>query len=116
MKLIENGEIHSSKMEKHIYSCLDPMLKENIDALVLGCTHYAFLIPQIKKIVGNHIQIIDSGLAVAKQTKRILTSGDQINSTINKKTFHNFYINRESKTLVEILKKHNPIKVIERDF
>ena len=116
VKLIENGEIHSSKMEKHIYSCLDPMLKENIDALVLGCTHYAFLIPQIKKIVGNHIQIIDSGLAVAKQTKRILTSGDQINSTINKKTFHNFYINRESKTLVKILKNHNPIKVIERDF
>jgi glutamate racemase len=116
VELIENGEIHSSKMEKHIYSCLDPMLKENIDALVLGCTHYAFLIPQIKKIVGNRIQIIDSGLAVAKQTKRILTSGDQINSTINKKTFHNFYINRESKILVEILKNHNPIKVIERDF
>ena len=50
------------------------MLKENIDALVLGCTHYAYLIPQIKKIIGNHIQIIDTGLAVAKQTKRILSS------------------------------------------
>ena len=116
MELIENGEIHSSKMEKHIYSCLDPMLKENIDALVLGCTHYAYLVPQIKKIIGNNIQIVDSGLAVAKQTQRVLNTVNLLNLSTNEKTFHHFYINKKSKILVEILKNYNPVKVIERDF
>jgi len=48
------------------------MLKKNIDYLVLGCSHYPFLILQIKNILGNKVQIIDSGEAVAKQTKMIL--------------------------------------------
>jgi glutamate racemase len=41
----------------------------DIDYLVLGCSHYPYLIPQIKEILQNHIQIIDSGEAVAKQTR-----------------------------------------------
>jgi glutamate racemase len=45
------------------------MIKENIDYLVLGCSHYPYLIPQIKKILPSHIKIIDSGEAVARQTK-----------------------------------------------
>jgi glutamate racemase len=43
-----------------------------MDYLVLGCSHYPYLIPQIKNIVPDHIQIIDSGRAVAKQTQNIL--------------------------------------------
>ena len=116
VELIENGEIQSLKMEKLIFTCLNPMLKENIDAIVLGCTHYAYLIPQIKRIIGNHIQIIDSGLAVAKQTQRVLTSDDLLNSSTNKKTFHHFYTNKESKILIEILKNYNTVKVIEKEF
>lgn len=116
VELIENGEIDSIKMEKLIYNCLHPMLKENIDALVLGCTHYAYLVPQIKKMIGNDIQIIDSGLAVAKQTKRVLNTAGLINSTNNKENFHHFYINKDSKTLTEILKNYHLIKVMETKF
>lgn len=42
------------------------MLLKNIDFLVLGCTHYPYLIPQITKILPKHITIIDSGEAVAE--------------------------------------------------
>ena len=92
------------------------MLKENIDALVLGCTHYAYLVPQIKKIIGNNINIVDSGLAVAKQTQRVLNAVDLLSSSTNEKNFHHFYINKKSKVLVEILKNYNPVKVIEKEF
>ena len=61
---------------------LNPMLKKNIDVLVLGCTHYPYLIPQIKKIVGNTIKIIDSGMAVAKQTNSVLTVREPILSEV----------------------------------
>ena len=59
-------------MTKLLSSYIKPMLKDDIDCLVLGCTHYPYLIPQIRELVGNKIQIIDSGEAVAKQTKSIL--------------------------------------------
>ena len=103
-------------MEKLIYKCLDPMLKENIDALVLGCTHYAYLIPQIKKIIGKNIQIIDSGLAVAKQTQRILHAYDFVNSTVENDNFHHFYINKDSEILVKFLKNFNNVKIMEKEF
>jgi glutamate racemase len=47
------------------------MIAANIDYLVLGCSHYPYLIPQIKKILPEHIKII-SGEAVAKQTQNVL--------------------------------------------
>jgi glutamate racemase len=45
------------------------MIAANIDYLVLGCSHYPYLIPQIRKILPAHIQIIDSGEAVADKQK-----------------------------------------------
>ena len=59
-------------MKNLLSSYLNPMIAQNIDYLVLGCSHYPYLIPEIKKIIPNHIKIIDSGEAVAKQTKTIL--------------------------------------------
>src|SRR6476620_8304327 len=66
--LIENGEIYSPEMNRLLHAYLEPMIEANIDYLVLGCSHYPYLIPQIKNILPNHIKIIDSGEAVARQT------------------------------------------------
>ncbi len=78
VQLIENGEINSPEMTELLQSYLQPMIAANIDYLVLGCSHYPYLIPQIRKILPEHIQIIDSGEAVAKQTKNILTKQNRI--------------------------------------
>jgi glutamate racemase len=48
------------------------MIAANIDYLVLGCSHYLILYHRLKKILPDHIQIIDSGEAVAEQTKNLL--------------------------------------------
>src|SRR5690554_2662035 len=72
VQLIESGEIKSEEMTRLLYQYLTPMIEQNIDYLVLGCTHYPYLIPQIREIIPDHIQIIDSGKAVAKQTKNVL--------------------------------------------
>jgi len=103
VQLIENGEIESPKMNLLLKNHLKPMLSSNIDYLVLGCTHYPYLIPQIKKIIGDKITIIDSGLAVAKQTKALLKQHDLLNSA-SKKGFHQFYTNYNTKTLENILR------------
>ena len=101
MQLIENGEINSPEMTKLLYSYLTPMIAANIDYLVLGCSHYPYLIPQIKKILPEHIQIIDSGQAVAKQTQKILREKVGFSSVENSQPI--FYSNTNPKVLTEIL-------------
>ena len=113
VELIENGEINSSEMDKLLRSYLQPMIVAGIDYLVLGCSHYPYLIPQIEKILPNHIKIIDSGEAVARQTKKVLDEKTGINSSkeCGKSIF---YTNTNPKVLSEIL--HKKYNVIIKDF
>jgi glutamate racemase len=48
------------------------MLEKNIDTVVLGCTHYPFVIPLIEEIVGENVRVIDPAPAVARQIERLL--------------------------------------------
>jgi glutamate racemase len=88
------------------------MIDSDIDYLVLGCSHYPYLIPQIKKIIPNHIKIIDSGEAVARQTQNILR--EKVGFSEENESNPVFYTNSESKVLSEILE--NKYGVIEKDF
>lgn len=77
--LIESGKLNSDEMKDLLQLYLEPMLKANIDYLVLGCTHYPYLIPMLETMLPEGVKIIDSGLAVAKQTKAVLQSQDLLN-------------------------------------
>lgn len=112
VQLIENGQINSTEMTQLLYSYLTPMIEANIDYLVLGCSHYPYLIPQIKKILPEHIQIIDSGQAVAKQTQNILR--DKVGFSDAKSSTPIFYTNTNPKVLNDILE--NKYHVEEKDF
>jgi glutamate racemase len=101
VQLIENGDIDSPEMTELLHSYLTPMIEANIDYLVLGCSHYPYLIPQIKKILPEHIQIIDSGEAVAKQTRNILR--DKVGFSSAESSEPVFYTNTNPKVLTEIL-------------
>tara|TARA_R110001583_G_scaffold53483_2_gene164953 strand:+ start:5926 stop:6714 length:789 start_codon:yes stop_codon:yes gene_type:complete len=100
--LIEAGKLNSEELNLLLSTYLKPMLKFNIDHLVLGCTHYPYLIPQITEILGPTVNIIDSGQAVAKQTKAILEINNILsnNKNIN---IHQFYTNSKTETLLKIL-------------
>jgi glutamate racemase len=76
------------------------MLKENVDHIVLGCTHYPMLIPIIKKIIPKEVTIIDSGEAVAKQTKNILTQLHLL-ATKSYTEKHQFFTNGNNKEVLE---------------
>ncbi|MFA5296725.1 MAG: glutamate racemase [Lutibacter sp.] len=102
VSLIEEGKLNSLELNNLLSTYLKPMLNFNIDHLVLGCTHYPYLIPQIKKIIGENITIIDSGEAVARQTKAILEKHNLL-STSTTKSHHQFYTNLETKVLEDIL-------------
>ena len=101
VQLIESGAMHSEKMTQLLKDYLLPMVADDIDCLVLGCTHYPYLITQIKKIIPNHIKIIDSGEAVAKQTKHILEVNNLFNTS--NEVFHSFYINNSPEVMQQLI-------------
>ena len=116
VELIEAGKLYSEEMTNLLSYYINPLIKAEVDCLVLGCTHYPYLIPQIRKLVGDRIQIIDSGEAVAKQTKAILEKYLLSNNHKEKKS-HQFYINHDKKVL-EILLSNNvtKIEILNDDF
>jgi len=113
VQLIENGALNSPEMMELLESYLLPMVEKNIDYLVLGCSHYPYLIPQIRKIIPSHIKIIDSGEAVAKQTKKILEQHNLLNSN-NQVARQIFYSNSNQEVLETIL--GNTKNVFFKDF
>ncbi|MDT0686260.1 glutamate racemase [Autumnicola psychrophila] len=81
VELIESGKKDSLEIISLLKQLLQPMLLQEIDYLVLGCSHYPYLIPTLKKILPEDVQIIDSGEAVARQTKSVLTQRDLLNTS-----------------------------------
>jgi len=103
VSLIEQGKIESVETKELLYKYLRPMLDEGIDYLVLGCTHYPYLIPVLKEMLPKNIKIIDSGEAVARQTKAILDQHGLKNQS-KKIGKHQFYTNAEVGILQSFLK------------
>ncbi len=102
---IESGDFDSIKLQNLLKSFVDPLVEANIDYLVLGCSHYPYLIPLLKKIVPQRVQIIDSGAAVAIQTKQVLIDENLLNT--DNKTFNvRFYTNFNKKTIKFISKMY----------
>jgi glutamate racemase len=116
VQLIEDGKLNSKEMTSLLSFYLKPMLANNIDSLVLGCTHYPYLIPQIKKIIGEKIQIIDSGEAVARQTQVILNKHHIANTYNNPQ--HIIYTNKDPAILKNLLSKYIPenLRIIKAKF
>ncbi len=101
VELVENGDHESDRAMDLLKEYLLPMISQGADTLVLGCTHYPFLINTIMKITRNKMQIIDPSQAVAAQTKRILKENKLIADTT---TFGlSFFTTGEKNTLENIL-------------
>jgi glutamate racemase len=69
---IEAGQLDSPGVRAILEKALNPMLAEGIDTVVLGCTHFPFVIPSIKEIAGPGVRVIDPAPAIARQAKHLL--------------------------------------------
>jgi len=71
---IEVGRMDGRKARRILTDALRPMLAEGIDTIVLGCTHYPFVIPLIEEIAGPQVRVIDPAPAIARQLGRVLSN------------------------------------------
>jgi glutamate racemase len=81
VQLIEQGNLNGTETYRILEDALLPMIEKNIDTVVLGCTHYPFVIPLIHQIVGENVRVIDPAPSVAKQVRRVLEEGGLNNET-----------------------------------
>lgn len=71
---IERGELDTPETRAILEDALQPMLAQGVDTVVMGCTHYPFVIPLIRSITGPSVRVIDPAPAVARQVRRVLQS------------------------------------------
>jgi glutamate racemase len=69
---IEAGALDAERTRAILEQALGPMLDQGIDTIVLGCTHYPFVIPLIERTAGPKVRVIDPAPAVARQVQRLL--------------------------------------------
>ena len=72
--LVERGVLDGPEAEAAILDYVRPMLDAGIDELVLGCTHFPALRTAFERVCGPAVEVIDSGEAIARQTRRVLTA------------------------------------------
>ena len=99
---IEKGDLDSRATRAILENALHPMLEKNIDTVVLGCTHYPFVIPLIERIVGGNVRVIDPAPSVARQAKRLLEAGGNLNQT-GEKSGVRFFTSGDSASMKSLL-------------
>ena len=80
------------------------MLDQGIDTVVLGCTHYPFVIPLIEQVVGENVRVIDPAPAVAKQAKRLLDASG-MKTPLGGRADIRFYTSGDANSLASLLPK-----------
>jgi glutamate racemase len=101
---IEKGELDSISTRRILEDALTPMLEKNIDTVVLGCTHYPFVIPLIQEIVGERVRVIDPAPAVSRQVRRLLEAKGLLNEA-GETGYTEFFTSGDSAAMEMLLPK-----------
>ncbi len=112
VNLIEKGNINKENTKQLLKSYIDPMLDSNIDQLVLGCTHYHFLIPIIRQIISEKITIQDPNKAIAKQIKKILKS-ENLENSLKSNYKNKVYANGNTEIINTIINSNGEVNSLD---
>ena len=79
--MAENGHVDGIQVEDEVRQCVSPVLAEDVDTIVLGCTHFPHMRQVFNRVVGDHVRIVDPGEEIAPYLSRdmrlVKTSGAQ---------------------------------------
>lgn len=109
---LERDGLESQELKELLQGHLNPMLEQNIDRLVLGCTHYPYLIPLLKDLLPSHVTIVDNSMAIAKQTKYLLEANQLLNP-LEQTAKHRFYCTGSKTQLEAFLPVKAPVSQIK---
>ena len=99
---IEQGNLDGPETRRILDKALKPMLAGGIDTVVMGCTHYPFVIPQIEDITGPSVRTIDPAPAIARQVGRLLAQNGLVNPSEQHGVMQ-FYTSGDPDALTDLL-------------
>jgi len=103
VSLVEEGTIEGPEVERLLHRYLGALLDSGVDVIVLGCTHYPFLKPQIERLCGSSVTLIDPADAVAAQLGRVLAKNDLASSDPGRST--RYYTSGEAADMQHVLRR-----------
>lgn len=103
--LVEEGWLYKGVTYQIIRDYLSPLKRENIDTLILGCTHYPLLKSSIRKIMGRKVSLIDSAVSTAKAAEQFLAREGLINNSRSKSGKSGFFVSDEPQRFKKIGEK-----------
>lgn len=105
MEFIERGDLDGEDLRKYLTELLWGVVKEKVDAIVLGCTHYPFAKEMITQVVGDTVAIFDGGNGTAREMRRRLLEAGKLSDALEKGNveFLNSLDTKEEKELCEYL-------------
>ena len=112
VELIESGKLDDPKLRALLQLYLTPMMDAGIDYLVLGCSHYPFLMPLLIELLPPNVKIIDSGEAVARQTLAVLDDNSMLSSSALKGTSR-FFTNGDPKVISQFIGNNYSIEYLD---
>jgi glutamate racemase len=116
---VEKGELRSPETARLVESYVAPLIAQGADTLVLGCTHYPFVEEAIRNAANRagatEIELVDTGVAVARQLRKVLTGADMLRDTALEGTLSAFTSGSRTSlahAFDALLKIHPPIEAI----
>lgn len=83
MEFVENGNLEGEVLDGYFEKYIGPFLRQNVDTIVLGCTHYPFLRPYLRKYLKNKsVDIIDGSYGTARELKRRIQEKGLLNTKV----------------------------------
>lgn len=79
VEFVERGELEGQELELFLRGLFAPYIRQPVDCVVLGCTHYPFVKDTIQKVLGEKVLIFDGGAGTARETWRRLKECGQLN-------------------------------------
>ena len=110
VELIEQGKKDSEEMRDLLVQITEPFMISGIDYLVLGCSHYPYIKPMLQELLPGRVRVIDSGVAVARQTLNVLKKNGLLNRD-SEPGSHQLYSNMTVDTLTDLTSKIENKKV-----
>ncbi len=100
--LVENNLVETPEAKKVAHEYLDPIVEENIDALILGCTHYPLMENLIQEVVGPSVNLINSAEEIAAEVELILADNKMANPLDSDGASYRFFVSGSPEPFEEV--------------
>ncbi len=100
--LVENNLVDTPEALKVAHEYLAPMLKEDIDTLILGCTHYPLMTNLLQEVVGPSVKLINSAEEIVAEVEDILVNSGQTSPLNNNKPLYRFFVSGNPRSFEEV--------------